>query len=224
MWGRVLCGPTRRLEWDDQPYEPHRASTNTPQNPNQLVGRQNNTQTTPILDQSDSGLPPVAIDIVREEIAGAFRDKLGVSMIAGEQSYRKPYDSQFDYQSYPQGTRISEHTKILSDQGKSMHEHIGQFLAQLRELDDTEAFCICLFSLSLMGTTFAWYATLHPNSIFSWEDLEKKFHDHFFSGDYELDLVDLVALRHGKDELVNDYIQWFWDTRNRCFQIHPAGK
>jgi hypothetical protein len=25
-------------------------------------------------------------------------------------------------------------------------------------------------------------------------DLKQKFHDHFFSSDYELDLVDLVAL------------------------------
>ena len=38
-------------------------------------------------------------------------------------------------------------------------------------------------------------------------DLEQKFHDHFFSGDYELDLVDLVALRQGKDESVNEYIR-----------------
>jgi hypothetical protein len=49
---------------------------------------------------------------------------------------------------------------------------------------------------------FAWYATLPPNSILSWGDLEQKFHDHFFSGDYELDLVDLVALRQGKDESI----------------------
>jgi hypothetical protein len=55
-------------------------------------------------------------------------------------------------------------------------------------------------------------------------DLEQKFHDHFFSGDYELDLVDLVALRQGKDELVNEYIRRFRDTRNRCFQIHLAEK
>jgi hypothetical protein len=34
-----------------------------------------------MLDQRAGGLPPVAIDIVREEIAGVFRDKLGVSMI-----------------------------------------------------------------------------------------------------------------------------------------------
>jgi hypothetical protein len=80
---------------------------------------------------------------------------------------------------YPQGTRITEFTKFLGDQGKSTREHIGQFLAQLGELDDIEAFCVHLFSLSLTGTTFTWYAT--PNSILSWGILEQKFHDHFFS-------------------------------------------
>jgi hypothetical protein len=55
-------------------------------------------------------------------------------------------------------------------------------------------------------------------------ELEQKFHDHFFFGDYELDLVYLVALRHGKDELVNECIQRFRDTRNWCFQIHLAEK
>jgi hypothetical protein len=91
-------------------------------------------------------------------------------------------------------------------------------------LADTEVFRVRLFSLSLTGTTIAWYTTLPPNSISSWGDLEQKFHDHFFSGDYELDLVDLVALRQRKDESVNEYIRRFWDTRNRCFQIHLAEK
>jgi hypothetical protein len=44
-------------------------------------------------------------------------------------------------------------------------------------------------------------------------DLEQKFHDHFFSDDYELNLVDLVALWQGKDESVNDYIQRFRDKK-----------
>jgi hypothetical protein len=58
----------------------------------------------------------------------------------------------------------------------------------------------------------------------SWGDLEQKFHDHSFSGDYELDLVDLVALQQAKDESVNEYIRRFRDTRNWCFQIHLAEK
>jgi hypothetical protein len=79
-----------------------------------------------------------------------------------------------------------------------MREHIGQFLAQLGELADTEAFRVRLFSLSLTGTAFAWYATLPPNSILSWGDLEQKFYDHFFSCDYELGLVDLVPCDRGR--------------------------
>jgi hypothetical protein len=54
-----------------------------------------------MFDQRAGGLAPAAIDIVREEIAGAFRDKLGVSMVPGGQSYRKPYDSRFDHHPYP---------------------------------------------------------------------------------------------------------------------------
>jgi hypothetical protein len=74
----------------------------------------------------------------------------------------------------------------LGDQGKSTREHIGQFLAQLGELVDTEAFSVRLFSLSLTVTAFALYATLPPNSVLSGGDLEQKFCDHFFSGDYGL--------------------------------------
>jgi hypothetical protein len=87
-------------------------------------------------------------------------------MIPGGQSYQRTYDSQFDYHPYPQGTRVPEFAKFSGDQGKSTREHIGQFLAQLGELADTEVFHVCLFSLYLTGTTFAWYAKLPPNSIF----------------------------------------------------------
>jgi hypothetical protein len=99
-------------------------------------------------------LPPTAIDIVREEIAGAFQEKLGVSMTPGGQSYWKDYDNQLDYDPYPQGTRLPEFAKFLGDQGKSTHEHIGSFLAQLGELADKETFCVRLFSLSLTRTAF----------------------------------------------------------------------
>jgi hypothetical protein len=64
----------RRPERNGQSYEPHRACINAPQNPNQWGEKQHtNIQTnSSILDQRAGGLPPAAIDIVREEIAGAF--------------------------------------------------------------------------------------------------------------------------------------------------------
>jgi hypothetical protein len=41
-------------------------------------------------NQNVGRIPPVAIDIVREEIDGTSQNKLGVSMIPKGQSYQKP--------------------------------------------------------------------------------------------------------------------------------------
>jgi hypothetical protein len=82
------------------------------------IQRANIQPTSPMFDQRAGGLAPATIDIVREEIAGAFRDKLGVSMVPGGQSYRKPYDSRFYHHPYPQGTRIPEFAKFSGDQGE----------------------------------------------------------------------------------------------------------
>jgi hypothetical protein len=124
-----------------------------------------------------------------------FRERLGVNVAISGQSYQKPYNHRFDTVPYPQGTRIPYFYKFSGESGKSTHEHVSQFLAHLGELADREACRACLFSLSFTGTTFAWYAALPPNSINSWEELERKFYEHFFSGEHELELVDLASAR-----------------------------
>jgi hypothetical protein len=43
-----------------------------------------------------------------------------------------------------------------------------------------------MFSLSLSGTAFTWFTSLAPNSIFTWVQLEAKFHEYFYSGDTKL--------------------------------------
>jgi hypothetical protein len=91
-------------------------------------------------------------------------------------------------------------------------------------LADGEAFRVRLFSLSFTGIAFAWYAALPPNSINFWNDLESKFHEHFFFGEYELGLADLASVRQGREESVNNYIRRFRDTRNWCFRIRVADK
>ena len=103
--------------------------------------------------------------------------------------------------------------------------------AQQKAFEELKQYLIDLTTLTpptpgapLLLYVATWYAMLPLNSILSWGDLEQKLHEHFFSGDYELDLVDLVALRQEKDESVSDYIQRFRDTRNRCFQIHLTDK
>ena len=65
-------------------------------------------------------------------------------------------------------------------------------MAQLGEASSSDALRVRLFSLSLTGTAFSWFSSLPPNSVRSWNELEQKFHDHFYSGVNEAKLTDLT--------------------------------
>jgi hypothetical protein len=54
--------------------------------------------------------------------------------------------------------------------------------------------------------------------------LERKFHDHFYSSENELKLLDLTSVRQNRDESVNDYLRRFRDTKNRCFNLTISEK
>jgi hypothetical protein len=49
--------------------------------------------------------------------------------------------------------------------------------------------------------------------------LERKFHDHFYSGSIQLKLTDLTSVRQGRDEIVSAYIKKFKETKNQCFNL-----
>jgi hypothetical protein len=102
-----------------------------------------------------------------------------------------------------------------------MWEQVSQHLAQLGEVDSFDALKVCLFSLSLTGTTFSWFSSLSPNSIDCWEQLECKFHDHPKN---EIKLLELTLVGQGRDESVNDYVWRFRDTKNRCFNLTISKK
>jgi hypothetical protein len=81
-----------------------------------------------------------------------------------------------------------------------------------------------MFPLSLSGIAFTWFTSLAPNSIFTWAQLEQKFHEYFYSGDIKLRLSHLTAIKQKHNELATDYIRRFRDTRNRCFNLNISNK
>jgi hypothetical protein len=93
------------------------------------------------------------------------------------------------------------------EDNRTTWEHVSQYLSQLGELSSIDALKVCLFSLSLTDTAFSWFSSLSPNSTDYWEQLERKFHDHFYSPENELKLSDLTSVRQSCDELVNYYIR-----------------
>ena len=98
-------------------------------------------------------------------------------------------------------------------------EHINWFLLQLGEAGNYDALRVRLFSLSLSGSAFAWFTTLPANSILHWADLERQFHQFFYSGVTELKLTDLIGLRQRNDESIAAFIHRFRDVKNRCYSL-----
>jgi hypothetical protein len=101
--------------------------------------------------------------------------------------YQKPYPNYYDQLSYPRGYRVPEFSKFSGEDGKTTLEHIGQFILQYGEASVNDALKLRIFPLSLFGTTFTLFTSLAPNYIFTWAQLEQKFHEYFYSGDTELD-------------------------------------
>jgi hypothetical protein len=81
-----------------------------------------------------------------------------------------------------------------------------------------------MFPLSLSGTGFTWFTSLAPNSIFTWVQLEQKFHEYFYSDDIELRLSHLTVIKQKHNKPAADYIRRFRDTRNRCFNLNISDK
>jgi hypothetical protein len=88
----------------------------------------------------------------------------------------------------------------------------------------TDVHKIWMFPLSLTVAAFNWFTSLPPNSIDSWVCLEQKFHDYFYDGEVELRLSDLTSLRQKYIETVSDYLRWFREVRNRCYNLTIAEK
>jgi hypothetical protein len=154
----------------------------------------------------------------KEEMVNMMKNKLGVDM-GNTRLYQKPYRADFDYVAFPPSWRMPDFVKFSGDGNRTTWEHISQYTAQLGEAGTYNSLKVRLFSLSLTDTAFAWFSSLAPNSIDSWDQLEQKFHDHFFSGSYQLKLTDLTSVRQNKEESVSDYLKRFKEVKNCCFNL-----
>jgi hypothetical protein len=157
-------------------------------------------------------------NIFKEDLSNVVKTKLGVD-IGNTNLYQKPYDLEFDRVPLPCGWRMPDLIKFSGDDDRTTWEHISQYTAQLGEAGVFNALKVRLFSLSLTGTAFAWFSSLAPGSIISWDMLERKFHDHFYSGSIQLKLTDLTSVRQGRDEIVSAYTKRFKETKNGCFNL-----
>jgi hypothetical protein len=88
----------------------------------------------------------------------------------------------------------------------------------------TDVHKIRIFLLSLTGAAFNLFTSLPPNSIDSWVSLEQKFHDYFYNGEVELRLSNVTSWRQKYTETISDYLRWFREVGNWCYNLTIAEK
>jgi hypothetical protein len=110
------------------------------------------------------------------------------------------------------------------EDGKTAVEHIGHFILQSGEASANDALKLRMFPLSLSGIAFIWFTSLAPICIFTWAQLEQEFHEYFYSGDIELRLSHLTAIKQKHNEPTTEFVRRFRDTRNQCFNLNISDK
>ena len=105
--------------------------------------------------------------------------------------YRKPYPANYDIVPYPPGYQRPKFDKF-DGINSSPQEHLAHFYSACGETTSNNALLIRQFVQSLKGTTFMCYTQLPPESIMSWDDLQREFLAQFVSTKAQVTIVDIA--------------------------------
>jgi hypothetical protein len=146
-------------------------------------------------------VPPQQMPIANQQIdwsskiAEVIREQFGLRPKQQSAMYRTPYPLAYDQLPFPHKYKAPDFTKFSGQGDVSTVKHVNRFILQCGEVVNQDALKVWLFSMSLSGSAFTWFTTLPANSILYWVDLEKQFHQFFYSGTCEMKLTDLTGLR-----------------------------
>ena len=147
---------------------------------------------------------PMRHESIREEMASLLREHFGVEPKGRARVYQKPYpDYYYDTILYPRGFKVPDFVKFNGEDSRTTMEHIGKFLARCGEASSSDAYRLRLFPLSLSSNAFTWFTSLAPNSIYTWAQLEQKFHEYFYTGDTKLMLIHLTSVKQKYESVFN---------------------
>ncbi|KAM2549785.1 hypothetical protein FF1_014875 [Malus domestica] len=118
--------------------------------------------------------------------------------------YSKPYSKKIDALRMPKGYQPP---KFMQFDGKgNPKQHIAHFVETCNNARTEGDYLAKQFVRSLKGNAFEWYTDLKPESINSWEQLEREFLNRFYSTRRTVSMLELTSTKQWKDEPVIDYI------------------
>ncbi|KAH7861042.1 hypothetical protein Vadar_020894 [Vaccinium darrowii] len=95
-------------------------------------------------------------------------------------------------------------------------QHVAQFVETCSSAGTNGDLLVKQFLRSLKGYAFDWYIGLEPNSIDSWDQLQRDFLNRFFSTRRIVNMTELSNTHQQEDESVIDYINRWRNLSLNC--------
>ncbi|XP_050916500.1 uncharacterized protein LOC127131631 [Lathyrus oleraceus] len=121
----------------------------------------------------------------------------------------------------PLRTKIPKFTKYAGDTTESTIEHVARYLIEAGDMSNNESLQMKFFPSSLTKNSFTWFTTLPQNSIHSWNQIERMFHEQFYMGQTKISLKELAYVRQKFTEPIDDYLNRFRLLKAMCFTQVP---
>ncbi|XP_048423742.1 uncharacterized protein LOC125469832 [Pyrus x bretschneideri] len=97
--------------------------------------------------------------------------------------------------------------KFMQFDGKgNPKQHIAHFSETHNNAETEGGYLVQQFVRSLKGNAYGWYTDLEPESINSWDQLEREFLNRFCSAHHTISMLELTSIKQWKDEPVVNYI------------------
>ncbi|KAM2812105.1 hypothetical protein COP1_044661 [Malus domestica] len=171
-------------------------------------------------DQAAALMGSLSIQQLQEMITNTIKAQYeGSSYTSG--LYSKPYSKKIDALRMPRGYQPP---KFMQFDGKgNPKQHVAHFVETCNNAGTEGDYLAKQFVRSLKGNAFEWYTDLEPESINSWEQLEREFLNRFYSTRRTVSMLELTSTKQWKDEPVMDYInRWrnlSLDCKDRLSEI-----
>ncbi|KAM1401550.1 hypothetical protein ACFX2F_028685 [Malus domestica] len=135
--------------------------------------------------------------------------------------YSKPYSRKIEALRMLKGYQPP---KFMQFDGKgNPKQHVAHFVETCNNAGTDGDYLAKQFVRSLKGNAFEWYTDLEPESINSWEQLEREFLNRFYSTRHTVSMLELTSMKQWREEPVMDYInRWrnlSLDCKDRLSEI-----
>ncbi|KAM1100373.1 hypothetical protein ACFX2B_006781 [Malus domestica] len=155
------------------------------------------------LDQATTLMGSLSIQQLQEMIANTNKAQYEGSS-HDSVLYSKPYSKKIDALKMLRGYQPP---KFMQFDGKgNPKQHVAHFIETCSNTGTEGDYLVKQFVRLLKSNAFDWYTDLEPESINSWDQLEREFLNRFYSMSRTVSMLELTSTNQWKEEPVVDYI------------------